>query len=60
MKNQSKSNTAVIIILVILGVIAVFTIGIVLGNVLPKSEANPPAVSPPTPAPEAPYVVAKD
>jgi uncharacterized protein YraI len=59
-QKQNKSNTAAIIILVVLGVIAVFAIGIILGNVLPKSEANPPAVAPPTPVPEAPYVVAKD
>lgn len=59
-QNANKGNTGLIIILVILGVIAVFAIGILLGNILPKSEATPPVVAPPTPAPGAPYAVARD
>jgi len=57
-QNPQKSNTFLIIILVILGTIAVFGIGILLGNVMPKSEASPPPVDLPPPAPGLPYGVA--
>jgi len=59
-QSENKSNTVLIIILVILGVIAVFAIGLLLGNLLPKSEATPPVVDLPTPNPEAPYAVANE
>ncbi|HBY07375.1 MAG TPA: hypothetical protein DEH22_06155 [Chloroflexi bacterium] len=58
--SSQKSNTLLIIILVILGAIAVFAFGILLGNVLPKSEASPPPVELPTPMPGVPYGVATD
>jgi serine/threonine-protein kinase len=57
---QNKSNTALIIILVILGAIAVFAIGILLGNILGGSEPTPPSVTLPTPAPGIPSAVAID
>jgi uncharacterized protein YraI len=59
-ESSSKSNTALIIILVILGAIAVFAIGILLGNVLGGSEATPPPVVLPTPAPGVPAAMAID
>jgi len=59
-QSSNKINTVLIIILIILGAIAVFAIGILLGNILPKSEANPPVLAPLTPAPDAPYTVARD
>ncbi len=58
-QSSNNSNKTLIIILVILGVIAVFAIGIILGNVMRGSEPTPPAVAPPTPAPGAPGAVAK-
>lgn len=58
-ESSDKNNKAPTIILVILGVIAVFAIGIILGNVMRGSETTPPAVVPPTPAPGASYALAK-
>jgi uncharacterized protein YraI len=52
--NSSKSSAVPIIILVILGAIAVFAVGIILGNLFGREEATPPPVDLPTPAPEVP------
>jgi uncharacterized protein YraI len=59
-QSSNKSNTVLIIILVILGVIAVFAIGILLSNIMGSSEATPPPVTLPTPAPGVPNAVATD
>ncbi len=53
-QNQNKTNVTVIVVMVILGVIAVFATGIILGNILGSSEATPPPVTMPTPAPGVP------
>ena len=58
--SSNNNNKMLIIILVILGVIAVFAIGILLGNILGGSEANPPPVSLPTPVPGVPSAIAID
>ena len=58
--SSSKNNKALIIILVILGVIAVFAIGIILGNIMGGSESTPPTVALPTPEPGVPYAIAID
>lgn len=62
MTTDSSNSTSkiLVIILVILGVIAVFVVGILLGNILGGSEATPPSVMLPTPEPGAPYAVATD
>jgi len=59
-ESSNKSNTALIIILVILGVIAVFAVGILLGNIMRGSEATPPPVALPTAAPGVPTAVTTD
>jgi uncharacterized protein YraI len=41
-------------------VIAVFAVGIILGNVMGGSEASPPPVTLPTPAPGVPTAIARD
>jgi len=57
-ENSQKSNILPIVILVILGAIAVFAIGIIIGNIA-GGDASPPAVMPPTPAPGSPNATAK-
>ena len=57
-QGQSTSNKVAIGILIVLGAVAVFAIGIILGNVLGGSEATPPPVTFPTPAPGVPTAVA--
>ena len=59
-ESTNKSNTVLIIILAILGAVAVLAIGILLGNIMGGSEAAPPPVTLPTPAPGVPSAVAKD
>jgi len=59
-ESSNNNNKALVIILVILGVIAVFAIGILLGNILGSSEATPPPVVLPTPAPGVPSAAAID
>jgi len=48
------------VVLVIVGVIAVFAIGLLLGNLLTQDEPTPPPVTMQTPMPGAPYAVARD
>ena len=49
-ESSKKSNTLPIIILAILGAIAVFAIGAIIGNIF-GGGSTPPPVVPPTPAP---------
>ena len=58
-QNSDKSTTLPIIILAILGAIAVFAVGAIIGNIFGQ-EATPPPVVLPTPAPGAPYGVSND
>ena len=57
---SKKSNTWLTIILVILGVIAVFAIGVLLSNIIGKTESTPPPADLPTPAPGKPMATATD
>ena len=41
-QDTKKNNTALIIVVAILGAVAVFVIGILLGNIMGKSEPAPP------------------
>jgi uncharacterized protein YraI len=59
-QSSNQSNTILIIVLVILGAIAVFVIGILLGNIIEKSDSTPPSVTLPTPEPGMPTAVAVD
>lgn len=58
--SSNKSNTWLVVILVILGAIAVFAVGILLGNIMGGDQATPPSVTLPTPAPGVPSAVATD
>jgi len=59
-ESSNKSNTGLIIILMILAAIAVFAMGILLAKLLGGDQATPPPVTLPTPAPGVPTAVSTD